>query len=98
MRLSAMSSVDMRSARRSFADTWRIRVNKDNDIPGAAARNELTLHGIGVSLGWAASFGLNIKATYAHRLGDNPNPTLDGNDQDGTLEENRFWLQAGMSF
>jgi len=82
----------------SFIDWGQVRVNKDNDIPGAAPKNDLSLTGIGVSLGWAARFGLNLKGTYARRVGDNPNPTSNGNDQDGTLKENRFWIQAGMAF
>ena len=30
------------------------------------------------------------------RRGDNPNPTATGNDQDGSLRENRFWLSASL--
>lgn len=82
----------------TFVDWGEVRVNKDNDIPGAASPNSLTLKGAGITVGWAARFGLNVQATYAHRIGDNPNPTSNGNDQDGTLEENRVWVQASMSF
>jgi hypothetical protein len=53
---------------------------------------------VGASASWVASFGLNVQATYARRLGSNPNPTLNGDDQDGTLVRNRFWLQASMPF
>jgi hemolysin activation/secretion protein len=82
----------------SFVDWGRVRVNKDNEIAGAVPENSLTLKGAGVSVGWAASFGLNVKGTYARRIGDNPNPTSNGDDQDGTLKKNRVWLQASMSF
>jgi hypothetical protein len=54
------------------------------------------LKGVGVSVGWTASFGLTVKATLAHRIGDNPNPTSTGTDQDGSLTKNRFWLQASL--
>jgi hemolysin activation/secretion protein len=81
-----------------FVDWGRVKVNKDNDIVGALARNAMTLKGAGVSVGWMSSFGLNLKGTYARRIGDNPNPTPTGEDQDGTLEKNRVWLQASMSF
>ena len=57
-----------------------------------------TLKGAGLALAWQAQFGLNVKATWAHRIGDNPNPTIAGNDQDGSLHKNRFWLQAIMPF
>ncbi len=49
-------------------------------------------------MAWLAGFGLNLKATWARRIGDNPNPTLAGNDQDGSLTKNRFWLQAKLPF
>ncbi len=81
-----------------FVDWGRVSVNKDNDILGALARNDITLKGAGVSLGWISNFGLSLRGTYARRLGDNPNPTPTGDDQDGTLEKNRVWLQASMSF
>ncbi len=81
-----------------FVDWGRVRANKNNDFAGAAARNTLTLKGAGISIGWTSSFGLTLKGTYARRIGDNPNPTIDGDDQDGTLEKNRFWLQAAMAF
>jgi hemolysin activation/secretion protein len=81
-----------------FYDRGSVRVNKNNDIAGALALNNYALQGVGVSVGWVASFGLNVKATLARRLGHNPNPTASGNDQDGTLDKNRLWLQASLPF
>ena len=81
-----------------FVDWGQVRINHDNDITGAASPNIVSLKGLGVSASWVASFGLNVQATYARRLGSNPNPTLNGDDQDGTLVRNRFWLQASMPF
>ena len=82
----------------AFFDYGSVRVNKDNDIIGAVADNNLTLKGGGVALGWTADFGLNVRATLARRVGDNPNPTAAGTDQDGSLKENRLWLQVSMPF
>ena len=81
-----------------FVDAGRVRVNKFNDIAGAAARNDIDLKGAGVSAGWTASFGLTLEATVSRRIGSNPNPTSTGDDQDGSLEKTRFWLQASMPF
>lgn len=81
-----------------FFDLGSIRVNKDNDIAGAAAPNSETLKGGGVSFGWTASFGLSLKATVARRIGNNPNPTSAGDDQDGSYIKNRVWLQVSMPF
>jgi hemolysin activation/secretion protein len=57
-----------------------------------------SLKGAGASLSWQAEFGLNLKATWAQRIGTNPNPTATGNDQDGSLHKNRFWLTASQPF
>ncbi len=57
-----------------------------------------SLKGYGLSLGWQTSFGVNLKATWAHRIGDNPNPTNTGTDQHGSLNKNRLWLSASLHF
>jgi hemolysin activation/secretion protein len=81
-----------------FVDWGSVKVNKDNDILGGAPRNQLDFKGAGVSVAWTASFGLTLQATASRRIGDNPNPTSTGDDQDGSLVKNRFWLQASMPF
>ena len=67
-------------------------------VNGAAARNNLTLQGAGVGLAWVGSNGLNVRATWSHRLGHNPNPTATGMDQDGSLDLNRLWFMATFPF
>ena len=32
------------------------------------------------------------------RIGDNPNPSATGSDQDGTLNRSRWWLSASIPF
>ena len=81
-----------------FYDWGRITVNHDNNFAGAATMNNYSLQGAGVSMGWVSDSGFSIKATYAHRIGNNPHPASTGNDQDGSLHKNRFWLQASFSF
>ncbi len=80
-----------------FYDWGHVMVNRNNTYPGAVLLNNYSLQGAGVTLGWLADMGLNLKATWARRIGRNPNPTVTGNDQDGTLIKNRFWLQATLS-
>ena len=81
-----------------FYDWGRVKVNHDNNFNGASLRNSLRLQGVGLSVGWATPIGANLKLTWAHRLGDNPNPTGSGRDQDGTLVQHRFWFMAGYPF
>jgi hemolysin activation/secretion protein len=73
-----------------FHDYGRVR---NND-----AALSYSLQGYGLSLGWQAPVGVNLKATWAHRMGDNPNPTPAGNDQDGSLTQGRLWLSASLTF
>lgn len=82
----------------AFVDAGQVRINKDNDILGGAADNTAALKGAGLSASWTASFGLTLQATVSRRIGRNPNPTSTGDDQDGSLTMNRFWLQASMPF
>jgi hemolysin activation/secretion protein len=79
-----------------FYDIGSVTVNQNNAITGAAPLNNFSLKGVGVSVGWTSSFGLSLKATLARRLGDNPNANA-GNDQDGSLVQNRLWLQATLA-
>lgn len=81
-----------------FYDWGQVKVNRDNDFPGAPNPNRYQLQGAGLALAWAHPRGANARITWAHRIGDNPNPDLKGNDQDGTLTLDRFWLEAGYAF
>ncbi|MCA9469023.1 MAG: ShlB/FhaC/HecB family hemolysin secretion/activation protein [Nitrospira sp.] len=57
-----------------------------------------TLKGGGLNLGWRMPSGLTLDVIWAHRVGDNPNPTVQRKDQDGSSVENRFWLSASFAF
>ena len=81
-----------------FYDYGQVTVNRDNGYPGAPALNHFSLGGAGLSLAWQTVSSITLKATGARRIGSNPNPTPTGNDQDGTLVKNRWWLTAGLPF
>jgi hemolysin activation/secretion protein len=85
-----------------FYDYGRVVVNTHNDFSGANALNDYGLQGAGLTLQWRSTSGLALQATYARRIGDNPNPiTTDANrgaDQDGTLYRDRLRLAASLAF
>ncbi len=81
-----------------FFDYGRILVNHDNHYTGSSAPNGYNLKGGGLSAVWQSDDGPILKATWAHRVGGNPNPTTAGYDQDGSLVVDRFWLSASMGF
>ncbi len=79
-----------------FYDWGRVQVNYDNSA--GANPNKIALMGAGLALGWQGAKGADLKAVWARRIGDNPNPTSTGNDQDGSLLRDRFWFTALMAF
>ncbi len=81
-----------------FFDYGRVLVNHNNHFGGAGAPNGYDLTGGGISAVWQSDIGPTLKATWAHRIGGNPNPTATGYDQDGSLVVDRFWLSASMAF
>lgn len=81
-----------------FYDYGQLTVNRNNSFAGAPAINSYSLQGAGLSLAWQSGSGLNLKATWARRIGDNPNPTTTGNDQDGSFIRDRLWLTASLPF
>ena len=81
-----------------FVDWGKVRVHDDNDFPGAPALNSIELKGFGAAVAWRATMGLQLQATVARRSGRNPNAAPNGDDQDGSLVENRIWLQVSMPF
>jgi hemolysin activation/secretion protein len=81
-----------------FYDWGRVRVNRNNNYIGAPALNSYSLEGGGLALGWQADFGLSAKLTWAHRRGNNPNPTATGLDQDGSLVRDRLWASVMLPF
>ncbi|MCF8167997.1 MAG: ShlB/FhaC/HecB family hemolysin secretion/activation protein [Rhodoferax sp.] len=80
----------------TFYDWGTVLVNRNNDITGAASLNSFNLRGLGVALSKTTAEGITLKATVARRIGDNPNPTSTGTDQDGSLRRYRLWLQASV--
>ena len=83
-----------------FYDWGAVMANVQNSYTGAAQPNTYALEGAGLALAWRHRSGLNVQATYARRVGSNPNPITtavnQGYDQDGTLVLDRFWLNATL--
>jgi len=63
-----------------------------------AAVNGYHLSGYGLAAAWQGPYSTTVKATYAHRFGNNPNPAANGNDQDGDRTLDVFWLSGSVSF
>jgi nucleoside-diphosphate-sugar epimerase len=76
----------------AFYDAGSVTVNPRNDYAGASALNSYGLDGAGLVLVWSGEGGVSAKLVWARRLGDNPNPSATGRDQDGTLVRDYFFV------
>lgn len=93
-------NLDMNWRLNGFYDYGKARVNRNNysGITQLNAINDYQLRGYGFSLGWQSIKGVDLKATMAKRLGENPYPNPQGMDQDGTYKYPRYWLNATVAF
>jgi hemolysin activation/secretion protein len=82
----------------AFYDHGRVQVEKFRSTTSSTAPNIYALRGAGLGLAWSGPQKVQVKATWARRLGDNPNPTTTGLDQDGTKKTDRLWVSASLSF
>jgi hemolysin activation/secretion protein len=82
----------------TFYDWGQVFLQHDATYPGAPQHNQNTYKGFGASIGYTTEDGVSLKATWARKHGQNPNPTQTGNDQDGTRDRNRYWLQVTVPF
>jgi len=85
----------------AFMDYGHVKQNENNFKANGRLINEINsynLKGYGISLAWQGPYRTNVKATYAHRIGKNPNPTASGSDQDGSKNYDVIWLNGGINF
>jgi hemolysin activation/secretion protein len=94
----AVANIELRWALSSewlitpFYDYGRVQKRTADQLP------TYNLKGAGVSATWTAPDGWVAKATYARRMGSNPNAAVNGQDQDGSLRKDRVWLTVNRSF
>jgi hypothetical protein len=81
-----------------FYDLVHVSINHNNNYTGASNINNLTMKGVGLSVNWQSSNGFKVSSTWSKRIGDNPNPTSTGQDQDGSYQETRWWVNTSYNF
>lgn len=86
----------------AFLDYGQIRLHRDEwpGWQGANTRisNRYSLSGYGLGLNWNTPGSLSVRASVAHRIGENPGRDVNDNDSDGRQDRTRFWLQAVAYF
>ena len=84
---------------RLFHDDGRVKQNVDWFTAMGNTPNILAYRGYGASLVWQGPNNFTVTATWAQRIGTNPNPYPGStNDQDGTKKIDRLWLAASLPF
>jgi hemolysin activation/secretion protein len=96
--LELRQRLDHNLALTGFYDYGWVRANRDNNVASPANPNGYNLQGYGVSLAWQASTSIDVKATLAKRVGNNPAAQANGTDGDGTKKVTRLWLSTGIAF
>ena len=82
-----------------FYDYGWVKPNHNNNVASPANPNGYSLEGYGVTLAWQATQAMDLKATLAQRMGNNPAAnTTTGMDSDGTKKITRIWLSSGIAF
>ena len=77
----------------AFADHGTVQNSGSSTSP-----QNYSLKGYGLGLRWFSGSGANFRLSLARRAGNNPNPTANGSDQDGTRTLNRLWATANLPF
>ncbi len=76
-----------------YKRTWDGWTTTDSSNP-----NTYALQGLGVGLNLVKKDVGSLKVMFAKKLGDNPNPTITGKDNDGTNRSARIWIIGTVSF
>ena len=82
----------------AFVDHGEIHLHR-NEWPGwqganTRIRNRYGLSAYGVGVNWNQPGNFSVRASVAHRIGENPGRDVNDNDSDATKNRTQFWLQA----
>lgn len=95
--LELKRDLPMNFALSGFYDLGHVKQSQENhDL--TLGPNNLTYKGIGAQLSWQGPYQSIFSGVIARRIGDNPNPTVAGNDQDGTKRTNVIWVNGAIVF
>lgn len=82
----------------TFYDWGRIRQFHNSQRLNLTTDNSYSISGYGVGLSMNKSKQYDVRLQWAHKIGSNPRPNLQGNDADGKNNKSRFWLSFSAYF
>lgn len=80
-----------------FYDEGRVQTWKFNPASNNVD-NQYNLRGMGISATWQGPHAIQVKATWAQRIGQPSASVSSALVQNGGLDRNRFWLNASVPF
>ena len=95
--LELKRDLPMNFAVSGFYDLGHVKQSHQNH-DSTLGPNTLTYKGVGAQLSWQGPYQSSFSGVIARRIGDNPNPTVTGNDQDGTKRTNVIWVNGAIVF
>ena len=95
--LELKRDLPMNFAISGFYDLGHVKQSQENH-DSTLGPNNLTYKGVGAQLSWQGPYQSSFSGVIARRIGDNPNPTTTGNDQDGTKRTNVIWVNGAIVF
>ncbi|NBW53237.1 MAG: hypothetical protein EBR39_04840 [Betaproteobacteria bacterium] len=95
--LELKRDLPMNFAITGFYDLGHAKQSKENHN-ATLGPNSLTYKGFGAQLSWQGPYQSSFSGIIARRIGDNPNPTSTGDDQDGTKKTNVIWVNGAFVF
>jgi hemolysin activation/secretion protein len=98
--LELKRDLPMNFAVSGFYDIGHVKQFEDlgsNTLIGQGG-NVATYKGVGAQLSWQGPYQSSFSGIVARRIGENPNPTSTGNDQDGTKRSNVVWVNGAIVF
>jgi len=97
LNLELKRDLPMNFALSGFYDIGHVKQYEDNPV-ASSGPNNLTYKGLGAQLSWQGPYNSSFSGVVARRIGDNPNPTTSGKDQDGTKLTNVIWVNGAIVF
>ena len=81
-----------------FYDFANVQTWVNNHFRGAPTYNTYSLQGTGLYLSWLGPYGIQARATWAHRVGGLPESVNQSMANNGGNSPNRYWLSLTVPF
>jgi hemolysin activation/secretion protein len=82
----------------AFYDIAGVQTWANANFSGNSLTNQYLMQGVGLGAIWSGAKGILLRASWAHRTGSLPYSVAQYMSANGGMNQNRFWLNATISF